>query len=126
MGKTATDFRVALNPRNPEANSWYDTGTGVNLFLNKPESADLSRFNNDDLQAVARGIRTGLLIVSRGSVPEGLEINSVKHFASPRGRWSHDEIDNDEAANKRLGEEMKARMADAIKNHESAVGKAAS
>jgi hypothetical protein len=107
--KNNSGFRVALNPRNPEANSWYDPTTGVNLFLSKPESADLDSFKAEELSAVLRGIRAGLLIISRGNIPEGIELGEVSHFASPRARWA---------------DEVKDQVSAAMKNHESAVGKA--
>jgi hypothetical protein len=86
----ASPLHVALNPRNPEANSWYCPTTGVNLFLDSPESKDLSGFDASKLDAVKRGIRAGLLIVSQGELPEGVDVNEINLFASPRSRWSEE------------------------------------
>lgn len=105
--KTVQSFRVALNPRNPEANSWYDPKTRVNLFLNSPQSEDISSFTNEELQAVGRGIKAGLLIVSQGSIPEGLvNISDINTFAAPRARW---------------GEDALSGMESALKNHDAAI-----
>jgi hypothetical protein len=104
-----TSFRVALNPKNPEANSWYDPDTGINLFLNTPESADLAGIENTALAAVVRGIRAGLLIISRGELPEGLNIGEVNAFAAPRSRWS---------------DEHQESIAAALRNHAKALSQA--
>jgi hypothetical protein len=95
---TSKELRVALNPRNPEANSWYDPATGVNLFLNSPESADWGAVPSSSLEAIKRGIKAGLLIVSRGELPDGVLAADINQFASPRSRWGEEHSDTQHAA----------------------------
>ena len=94
----AKPFRVALNPRNPEAASWYDPETGVNLFLggvtdrkgekvSGPISEDLSKFSERQLQRVISGINAGHLIVVEGDIPEAVELDKIPVTNSPRSRW---------------------------------------
>ena len=115
MATVTKEFRVSLNPRNPEANSWYDPGTRTNLFLSTPQSDDLSRFSVKELDAVACGIRAGLLIVSKGDPPDGLRLESIKNFSAPRFRWSHEDPTKQD--------QVDAQARNALNNHDRVVNK---
>lgn len=101
-------LRVALNPRNPEAASWYDPATGVNLFLGEvkdqkgnpvsgPISGDLSSFSDSQLRNVVKGINSGLLIVAEGELPEGVNLKTMPAFRAPRSRWAVADPKSEEA-----------------------------
>jgi hypothetical protein len=114
MPPSSKSFRVALNPRNPEANSWYDPTTKTNLFLSRPESGDLENFSLKELEPVARGIRAGLLVISKGDVPAGLQLEGIKTFGAPRYRWT--------AEDSAKQEQMQAQARSAVANHERVTG----
>ena len=98
-------FRVALNPRNPEANSWYNPATGVNLSLSNknsldeivegtgPISGDLSGATDQELEPILNGIRHGILLIAAGDMPDGLKKEEINSFAAPRSRWDPDLAD---------------------------------
>ena len=108
------EFRVALNPLHPEANSWWSPSSRVNLSLSPrrdpkstdanpiyikdtgPISQDLSDVS--DLDDIKRGIQSGLLIVATGDLPDGIEIAEIPYTNSPRARWNPDLAKEREAA----------------------------
>jgi len=75
-----------LNPNFPEANSWWDPTTGVNLFLDSPFSQDLSEISEARREAIYKGIETGLLIVAEGVLPEGFDRSKIHRIAPGRVR----------------------------------------
>ena len=111
----AKPFKVALNPRNPEAASWYDPITGTNLFLSTPISKDLSGYSIEQLKAIQIGIKHGLLIVAEGGLPEGVELDQISQFAAPRPRYKQDVSREDEETQKKAAE-LDRDMTKALEN----------
>jgi hypothetical protein len=129
-GKT---FKVALNPSNPEATSWWDQATGTNLFLAEkknsdgqvfgPISEDLSDFTEAQLERVYHSIKSGILIVAAGELPEGFDTASIPSFAGSRMRVATDQFaqDSEEAENQAR---LVADLNDALSHHKSLTRKA--
>jgi hypothetical protein len=115
-------FRVALNPRNPEATSWFNSKAGVNLFLGPqidakskpipdtgPISRDLSKLSNEELADVVTAIHYGILIVAEGDFPEGVKPEQITTYGSGRSRWTPDLEKEQVAALKHFDELLKSK-----------------
>jgi hypothetical protein len=76
-------MRVALNPYDTDTVSFFDPGTGVNLFRNTPVSAE-----TEVSEGIKQGLLYGLLVVVEGETPSGV---SPPKFLKRTPTWTDEE-----------------------------------